>query len=189
MAMEIVVTANGADLSSLTSPVFGRCSAYLFVDPETLHLKAMGNPAPGTLRGAGFQAAEFVVERGAQAVVTCNVGPNAFGVLQALGVPVYLFDGGTVRDAIEAYKTGRLHPVEEASVRTHTGRARNMRTDAGRGIDEERCTQKAAPPALAVPPASREDEITALKETAGELRERLTQVLERLEHLEKEDER
>ena len=104
--MKIVVTANGTDLDALTSPLFGRCPAYAFVDPEAMHLEAVENPATSTLRGAGFQAAEFVVERGAQAVITGNAGPNAFNVFQPASVPVYLFGGGTVRQAVDAYKEG-----------------------------------------------------------------------------------
>jgi hypothetical protein len=56
-------------------------------------------------------------------------------------------------------------------------------------MDMGRRTRDAVPPALPAPPATREEEITALKETAKELRDRLAQVLERLEQLEKEDER
>jgi predicted Fe-Mo cluster-binding NifX family protein len=86
-----------------------------------------------SLRGAGFQAPELIVERGAQAVVTGNVGPNAFRVLQALGVTVYLFGGGTVREAIEAYTTGRLERVEEANAPTHTGRTSDQCRDDSKG--------------------------------------------------------
>jgi hypothetical protein len=50
-------------------------------------------------------------------------------------------------------------------------------------------SQDAVLPALPTSFVSREEEITALKETARELRERLAQVLERLEQLEQEDAR
>jgi predicted Fe-Mo cluster-binding NifX family protein len=187
IAVEIVVTANGTDLDAPVSPLFGRCPACVFVDPETMHLEAVENPATGTLRGAGFQAAEIVVERGVQAVVTGNVGPNAFKVLQASGVPVYLSSGGTVREAIEAYKTGRLRPMEEANVPTHSGTTRGTRVGAGRGTRLGRRSLDTVLPALPTSFVSREQEITALRETARALRERLAQVLERLEQLEKED--
>ena len=186
--MKIVVTASGADLDASASPVFGRCPAYDFVDTETMHLKALQNPATGTLHGAGFQAAEFVVERGAQAVVTGNVGPNAFGVLQALGVPVYLSAGGTVREAIKAYKTGRLQPVEQANAPTHSGTTRGKRVGLDRGTRLGRRSQDAVLPALPTSSVSREQEITALRETAWQLSERLAQVWERLDQLENEDE-
>jgi predicted Fe-Mo cluster-binding NifX family protein len=185
--VKIVVTANGTDLDAPASPVFGRCPVYVFVDTETMHFEAIGNPERDTLRGAGFEAAEFVVERGAQAVVTGNVGPNAFSVFQSSGVPVYLSGRGTVREAVEAYETGRLQPVEGANVPTHSGTSGGIGVGVGRGVGRGRRPWDAVPPMPSTPFASREEEITALKETAQELRERLAQVLERLEHLEEED--
>ena len=123
--IKIAVPANGRDLDAPTSPVFGRCPVYLLVDTETTRFEALENPEKGSfLRGAGFHTPEFIAERGAQAVVTGSVGPNAFRTLQALGIPVYLFEGGTVREAIEAYAARRLQPLEEANVPTHRGRAR-----------------------------------------------------------------
>jgi predicted Fe-Mo cluster-binding NifX family protein len=186
--VKIVLTADGTGLDAPASPVFGRCAVYVFVDTETMHFETVGNPDSDILRGAGFQAAEFVIERGAQAVMTGNVGPNAFSVLQSAGVPVYLSGRRTVREAVEAYKTGRLQPVEGANVPTHSGTSGGIGVGVGRGVGRERRTQDAVSPAPPTPPASREEEITALKETAKELRERLAQVLERLEQLEKEDE-
>ena len=100
--MIIVITANGADLDAPASPVFGRCPAYVFVDTESMQFEGVENPALGTASGAGIQAAQFVIERGAQAVVTGNVGPNAFNVFQSAGVPIYLSGGGTVREMAEA---------------------------------------------------------------------------------------
>ena len=106
--MKIVVSANGADLDAPASPVFGRCSTYVFVDTDSMESESVENPAINAAGGAGIQAAQFVVERGAQAVISGNVGPNAFGVLQSADVPVYLFGGGTVRQAVEGYKSGQL---------------------------------------------------------------------------------
>jgi predicted Fe-Mo cluster-binding NifX family protein len=122
--MRIVVTSTGSGLDAPTSPVFGRCPTYIFVDTETMQFEAVENPALTSGGGAGVQAAQFVVERGAQAVVTGNVGPNAFAVLQSAGVPAYLFEGGTVREAVEAYKAGRLSAVGTASAPAHAGMGR-----------------------------------------------------------------
>jgi len=81
--MKIVVTANGADLDAPASPVFGRCPIYVFVDTETMQFEAVGNPAVAAGGGAGIQAAQFVIEQGAQAVVTGNAGPNGGASAQA----------------------------------------------------------------------------------------------------------
>ena len=122
--MMIVVTANGSDLDAPTSSVFGRCQIYILVDTETMQFEAAPNPAVSAGGGAGIQAAQFVIERGAQAVVSGNVGPNAFDVFRASGIPVYLFKGGTVRQAVEAYKEGQLSSAGSATVSAHAGMGR-----------------------------------------------------------------
>jgi predicted Fe-Mo cluster-binding NifX family protein len=94
-----------------------------------MDFEAVDNPALSAGGGAGVQAAQFVIERGAEAVVSGNVGPNAFGVFRAASVPVYVFGGGTVRQAVDAYKAGQLSEVSGASVPSHTGMGRGR----GRG--------------------------------------------------------
>ena len=127
--MKIAITANGPGLDAPASPIFGRCATYVLVDTETMEYEAIPNPAISAGGGAGIQAAQFIVERGAQAVVTGNVGPNAFGVFQAGGIPVYLFQEGTVAQAVEAYKGGQLSSASDATVSAHTGMGRGR----GRG--------------------------------------------------------
>ena len=131
--MKVVVTANGRDLDAPVSPIFGRCPAYIFVDTETMQFEAVDNPALSAGGGAGIQAAQFVVERGCQAVLAGNVGPNAFGVFQAASVPVCLLGGGTVREAIEAYKAGKLQPLGGANVPAHSGMRRGVGGGRARG--------------------------------------------------------
>jgi predicted Fe-Mo cluster-binding NifX family protein len=119
--MKVAVPAKGMDLEALASPVFGRCQAFVIVDSETLSFKAFDNPSLSARGGAGVQAAQFIIEQGAQAVIAGNVGPNAFAVLDAAGVPVYRSDSGSVRQAIEAYATGKLTAEHKATVPDHTG--------------------------------------------------------------------
>ncbi len=174
--MKIVVTSSGADgstelaevLEAQAHPAFGRCPTYLFIDTETMQFEAVENPAANAAGGAGIQAAQFVVEHGAQAVVTGNVGPNAFQVLQPAGVPIYLFGGGTVRQAVEAYKAGELSAAGGASRPAHAGMG------MGRGMGGP----------VPAPAPSREEEIAALQETARELRKQVAEVMERLDRLE-----
>ena len=178
--LKIVVTANGTDLDAMASPAFGRCPIYIFVDTETMAFEAVENPAMGAPGGAGIQAAQFVVERGAQAVITGNAGPNAFNVLQPAEVPVYLFGGGTVRQAVEAYKAGQLSATGGASARAHAGMG-------GMGMGRGMGRSAAVPPTPPAPPAasavSREEEIAALKDLSGGLRKQLAEVMERLDRL------
>jgi predicted Fe-Mo cluster-binding NifX family protein len=130
--MKIAVTANGQDLDAPTSPVFGRCPTYILVDTETMQYEAVANPAIGASGGAGIQAAQYITGLGVEAVVTGNVGPNAYGVLGAAGVPVYLYDGGTVRQAVEAYNAGELRAQSGPSGPAHAGMGRGGGRGRGR---------------------------------------------------------
>jgi predicted Fe-Mo cluster-binding NifX family protein len=197
--MRIVVSAQGEELDAATSPVFGRCPIYVFVDTETMQFEAVPNPAMNQGGGAGIQAAQFVVEHEAQAVLTGNLGPNAFDVLQAAGVPGYLLPEGTVRQAVEAFKAGRLQPVGSANVQAHAGmgggagmgRGMGMGRGAGRGMGPGRGTPSrggAQPLAAAqpMPQASPEPELARLRETLEGLRQQLAETMERIEKLEEE---
>ncbi len=133
--MRIVISSQGDDLDAPASPLFGRCPTYLFVETETMEFEALPNPAVSQGGGAGVQAAQFVVNHGARAVLSSNLGPNAFGVLQAAGIPAYLVPGGTVRQAVEAFKAGQLEPMAGANVMAHAGTTdRELRRGGGGGV-------------------------------------------------------
>lgn len=180
--MRIVVTSAGRDLDAPASPVFGRCPFYIFVDTDTMEFEAVENPAMSAAGGAGIQAAQFVVSQGVQAVLTGNVGPNAFQVFQAAGVPVLLLPEGTVRGAVEAYKAGRLGSSADANVAAHAGMRGGMGMGRGQGLGSGR---RAAPAPAAEGQASRrQEEISTLRQMASDLRKQLAEVIERIDKLE-----
>lgn len=119
--MQVAVSSTGQDLSDPVSPIFGRCPYYLVVDSETLAFEALPNPAVSAAGGAGVQAAQLVVEQDVEVILTGNVGPNAFRVLQAAGVKVYRVADGTVRETVEAFRSGELMPLSEATNSGHFG--------------------------------------------------------------------
>ena len=119
--MIVAVTAQDARFDAMTSPIFGRCPAFVFVETETMQWEGTANPAVAAGGGAGIRAAQFVVERGARALLTHDVGPNAFAVLQPAGIEVYRIDGGTVRQAIEAFVAGKLPRLDGSSTTAHHG--------------------------------------------------------------------
>jgi predicted Fe-Mo cluster-binding NifX family protein len=166
LVVKIVVTATGSNLDARTSPRFGRCPIYMFVETETMAFEALPNPALDASGGAGVLTAQVVVERGAQAVLSGNLGPNAMEVLQAAGVPAYLVGEGTVREAVEAYKAGQVEPLQKANVRTKAGLGQRRQAIAA--------------------VTSRQQEITDLRIKAADLRRQLSDVIERIEKLEKE---
>lgn len=128
--MQIVIPANGTDLDAPTSPIFGRSPIFIFVDPETLDFEALPNPAIGASGGAGVQAAQTVLQHGVQAIVAPKLGPNAFRVIQAAGIPAYSLEGATVREAVAAFKAGQLALIATAGL-GHVGMGQGQRRRHG----------------------------------------------------------
>jgi predicted Fe-Mo cluster-binding NifX family protein len=131
--MKTVISTNGSDLDAPVSLIFGRCNSFLFLDTETMEASLVPNPAIGASGGAGIQAAQYVLQQGAQAVISGNLGPNAAEVFDAAGIPVYSVVGGTVREAVEALKAGTLSPLGAPTVAKDFGK-----TDADAGSEAGR---------------------------------------------------
>jgi predicted Fe-Mo cluster-binding NifX family protein len=131
--MKIAVAASGANLDAAADPRFGRCLWFVVVDSETMEFEAFENPAVQQGSGAGIAAAQLVANAGAQAVIAGNVGPNAHQALSAGGIKVYAFPGGTVREAVEQWKAGRLPEAVAPTVRSHFGMGGGQR-GAGSGL-------------------------------------------------------
>lgn len=119
--MKIVVTASGPDLDSPVDPRFGRCQYFVFVDPDSLQFEAIENENVMAAGGAGIQSAQFVANKGAEAVITGNVGPNASTTLGAAGMKIFLGALGTVREAVQMFKNGQLQEASGPSVQAHFG--------------------------------------------------------------------
>lgn len=120
--MKIAISATGKDLDSPIDPRFGRCQYFIFVDPETMEFEALGNEGLMASGGAGVQAAQFIVQKGAKALVTGNLGPNAASALSASGIKVHLVSGGTIREVTEAFRAGKLQEASGATVPPHFGK-------------------------------------------------------------------
>jgi predicted Fe-Mo cluster-binding NifX family protein len=109
--MKIAISATAPHLDADLDPRFGRCPYLLIIDTETMEFEAVENPAMSAPGGAGIQAAQAVADRGVKAVITGNCGPNAYQALSAAGIEVAVGASGSVRQAVEAYRQGRLRPT------------------------------------------------------------------------------
>jgi predicted Fe-Mo cluster-binding NifX family protein len=118
--MKVCASSTGTASDSAIDPRFGRASHLLLVDTETDELLPISND-PGAARGAGILAAEAVARSGASAVLTGQLGPKAFAVLQAAGIPAYDARGLTVQSAIRALGEGRLSRITDALGQPHGG--------------------------------------------------------------------
>jgi predicted Fe-Mo cluster-binding NifX family protein/ferredoxin len=136
--MRIAVTAKGSRLDDDVDPRFGRCSYFLFVDAATLAYESIENPNLALMSGAGIQSAQLIAERDAKVLLTGNCGPNAYETLHAAGIDVIVGVRGSIRDALNLFKTGAFASTARPSVASHFGEGsngtrQNLAAGMGRG--------------------------------------------------------
>jgi predicted Fe-Mo cluster-binding NifX family protein len=119
--MKICITSEGKTLDSKVDSRFGRCQNFIFFDTDTGSFEAQENANAQFQGGAGIQSGQLMVSKGVKAVLTGNIGPNAFQTLQAAGVEIFTNASGTVKEAIEKYKKGEFKAVSGPSVGSHSG--------------------------------------------------------------------
>jgi len=122
--LKVAVTSQNDSLESEIDPRFGRCSYFLIIDTDTMVFDSISNESAMSSGGAGIQAAQTIAKTGAKAVVTGNMGPNAFQTLSAAGIKVFTGANGTIKEAIDKYKKGELKESEAPNVGSHSGMVR-----------------------------------------------------------------
>lgn len=118
--MKIAISAEGNNLSDKLDQRFGRAAWFLIVDPETMEYEAVDNGSVASSGGAGISAAQNVVDKGVDVIITGNVGPNAMNILKVAEVSIYKGQLGSIRENIAMLKEGKLELVDSA-VASHFG--------------------------------------------------------------------
>ncbi len=119
--MKIAITSTGKTLDSQVDPRFGRAACFIIIATDTMELSVIDNENVAAAGGAGVSSAKAVIDTGAQAVLTGNCGPNAELTLSAAGIKLYTGVKGTVAEAIELFKSGKLAEVAGPNVQSHFG--------------------------------------------------------------------
>ncbi len=177
--MKVCVTAMGKDLDAEVDPRFGRCQYFIFVDTDTMAFDAVENTAIAAPGGAGIQAAQTVVNKGVDVLISGNIGPNAFQVLSTAGVKVATGAYGTVREAIEMYKSGKLNVSGGSTVGAHAGMGMGMGMGRGRGMG------RGIGQSMVMPQEEQaeKESLEGLEEMVNKLENELKEVKKRIEDL------
>jgi len=118
--MKLAITSEGESLQSAVDPRFGRAKYFIVVDTDTQAVRAVPNTQNlNAAQGAGIQAGKMIVELGVTSLITGHVGPKAFSALQAGNVEIYTGAAGTVGDALDQFRAGKLRAARNADVEGH----------------------------------------------------------------------
>lgn len=206
--MKVAVSSTGTNLDSAIDPRFGRCAYFLIVETDDMGFEVFNNESISLGGGAGIQSAQFLASKGAAAVLTGNCGPNAVRTLSAAGLNLFIGQAGTVREAVERFKTGELHAASNANVEAHygtgagggmgrgTGEGGGMGRGTGRGMcgggmgrgtgGRMQSPQPGFTGSSPTPSPSKADEIRALKKEATEMMQKMQEIESRIARLQGE---
>ncbi len=163
--MKVAVSAKGQTLDAEIDPRFGRCQYLIFIDTESMEYEAHNNADSSAGSGAGIATAQVVANRGVQAVLTGNIGPNAHRVLAEAGIETMTGVSGTIKEAVERYRSGNINIASGPTVGAHAGIGRSS-DPAGSDTDAG-------------------SELESLKGKADSLKQQLDEMLSRINDLEK----
>ncbi len=119
--MKIAISSVDNKIDSIIDPRFGRCRYFIIVDTDSFDYVSVENPGFNTAQGAGIQAAQVVSSLNVNAVITGNVGPNAYQALSAAGIKIYSCIGETVRNSVNLFNAGSLKEISAPTVAAHFG--------------------------------------------------------------------
>jgi predicted Fe-Mo cluster-binding NifX family protein len=119
--VKIAISATEPSLDAEVDPRFGRCRYFIIIDSDTMQYETVENGGSLAGGGAGISSAQIIADKGVQAVLTGNCGPNAFQVLSAAGIKVLVGITGKVQDAVRDYKAGKYQASSQPSVSGHWG--------------------------------------------------------------------
>jgi predicted Fe-Mo cluster-binding NifX family protein len=201
--MKICVTATAGDLNAQVDPRFGRSQYFVIVDSDTMAFEAMVNEAMNAPGGAGIQAAQAMVNKGVDVVISGNMGPNAFQVLSTAGVRIATGAYGTVKEAVEMCKIGKLNETGTSTVAAHAGMGMGARAGTGMGMgmggrgmgggmgrgmglgmrQQPMPQQPQQAPQAPTAPRTKEEELEQLSNMASKLEKEMAEVKKRIEEL------
>lgn len=106
MTRVCIPTVGLAGAHDAVSEHFGRAGAYTFVDSETGAVDVVVNT---TLHvgGEGYPP-DLIAGHGGEAMLCGGLGRRAVAMFEAAGIVVYAGASGTVADAMEQWRSGRL---------------------------------------------------------------------------------
>jgi len=136
LSQKLAISSEGKNLSSKIAPLFDRASYFITVGLGSF--QAIKNPNANDSKDVGIQSAQFVVDKGAGAVLTNNISLEAMEELRKLNVSVYSGVSGTVSQALEWYMDGRLKETTVGSDKSDSGSREEGEGNPKRGRDTQR---------------------------------------------------
>lgn len=124
--MKIALTTSGKNMEAALDPRFGRCENFIIYDLENHDFECIENKGKDARGGAGISAAQQIIDKNVDAIITGNMGPNAFEIINKSSIKVYKGETKKGNELIADYNSGNMEEITEAGP-AHMGMGRGNR--------------------------------------------------------------
>ena len=119
--MKIGISASGKNVDSLLDVRFGRCEYFQIHDTNTGEIKILENEGKSARGGAGIAASNQLIDEKVDVIITGNLGPNAFELIEKEGIKAYKCEDMPVKLALDKYKNDELEEITTSGPAHHGG--------------------------------------------------------------------
>jgi predicted Fe-Mo cluster-binding NifX family protein len=119
--VKIAFTTTGKGWDAQVDRRFGRANGFFIFDEESDKQEYISNEQNmNAMGGAGVQSAQNIINLNIDSLVTGNMGPRAFQILNSAGIKIYLAEENlTVKQAYNALKKNELKEIANPNVAGH----------------------------------------------------------------------
>ncbi len=119
--MKIAVCSQSNETNSHVDSRFGRAAFFaVYDDAVNQWIFVPNSQNTQAAQGAGIQAAQIIIDTGAEVLIASNVGPKAMAALKTNGIEIFKTNAGTsLQETLAQYYSENLLPFQEANVESH----------------------------------------------------------------------
>lgn len=111
--MRVCVPSSGSGgLDDYVGEHFGRVPTYTIVDVDTGKVEVISNESEH-MGGSGLPA-DLLAQEGVDTMICGSLGRKAINLFDQHGITVHTGAEGTVKEAVERWKGGKLSPASES---------------------------------------------------------------------------
>lgn len=118
--MKIAISAEGKNMDSLLDVRFGRCEYFQIHDTESKEVKVIENAGLTCSGGAGIVASQQLIDENVNMIITGNLGPNAFEIIEKAEVKAYKCGKISMQAVLEKFNNKELEELTFAAP-AHSG--------------------------------------------------------------------
>jgi len=117
--MKIAISSTGKTSESSLDMRFGRCEYFQIHDTETGEIKILNNKGLNASGGAGIAASNQLIDEKVDVIITGNLGPNAFELIEKVGIKAYKCGNISISSILEKYNEGELEEIKMSGPSHH----------------------------------------------------------------------